>query len=288
MMTKALSCLAFLLMSTGAFAGSFGELQGAVPGTLQERIPVFEASKAAPADTKQYNFRCLAGPQTPQYVSQNCYLYTSRGQQACVNAGCSWGFGGTPMPDYSFTCMAASYTPQYIAYTCHLYKAKGQQACVNAGCAWGMGSNPLPAFHCAAGSFTPQYIASTCYLYTGRGQQPCVNAGCSWTYGARSSSKKPYNQWQMALHKIHTNEMQDDTLIAKVAKEPAIDTIVKELTEGGFKVQAMGDNSGGYLVSADVTGMDAGSEAVGLSKYYYVTEVLVSRRVYNSIFTVPD
>lgn len=278
-----------LFMSAGAFAGGFSELQEASAGLPEARLPVFEAVQ--PVKQTDYNFRCLAGPQTPQYMASMCYLYTSKGQQACVNSGCSWGFGGTPMPDYSFRCMAASYTPQYIASTCYLYTAQGQQVCVNSGCAWGMGSNPLPAFHCAAGSFTPQYIASTCYLYTGRGQQACVNSGCSWTF-SRSMNKKTNNQQNMALRKIHEKAgVKDDELIARIAKGTDLATVAKELSEGGFKVEVTGGDAAGDLARVNVAGSDTAgkaSEAVGLAKYYYVTEVQVSKLIYETLFAVPN
>ena len=138
---------AILLVAT-AFGAAYASesacetLKAAVSSdALGERMPVFETPKAAPeAGVKQYdyNFRCLAGPQTPQYIAPTCYLYTGQGQERCLSAGCNWGFGGTPLP--SFHCEAASFTPQYIAPTCYLYTGRGQQACVNAGCSWAFGT----------------------------------------------------------------------------------------------------------------------------------------------------
>ena len=143
-MKNIILCLAVSLCNTGAFAGSFNELQSAAggPGVMEERIPVFETPKASLADKQyDYNFRCIAGPSTPQYIAPTCYLYTARGQQACQSAGCNWAIGGTPLP--SFHCAAASFTPQYVAPTCYLYTGRGQQACVNAGCSWTFGAKAV-------------------------------------------------------------------------------------------------------------------------------------------------
>jgi hypothetical protein len=289
-------CLALSLLNTAAFAGSLGDLQSAGGGldSMDAKAPVCETPVADAASEKRYqdyNFRCLAGPYTPEYIKPSCYLYTAKGQQACVNAGCSWGMGDTPLPDYNYRCMAGPSTPQYVAPTCYLYTSKGQQACLSAGCNWGMGGTPLPSFHCAAASFTPQYVAPTCYLYTAQGQRACVNAGCSWTFGTKSSPEKSANQQNAALRKIALNEFQpdaDDALIAKLKREPGIEVVTKELTEAGFKVQAMNDASGYYFLSVDATGLDAMSTALGLAKYPYVTKVLVSEKIYHAIFTVPQ
>jgi len=55
-----------------------------------------------------------------------------------------------------------------------------------------------------------------------------------------------------------------------------------------FKVQAVQDGQGGYMVMADVSGQNAADQAVGLARYYYVTEVRVGQNVYNKLFAVSD
>ena len=94
------------------------------------------------------------------------------------------------------------------------------------------------------------------------------------------------NQW-LTLRKITVNTAQpdmNDTLVGMIKHGENIDKVVKELTEGGFKVQAVQDNSGGYMVLADVSGLDAADYAIGLARYYYITEVKVSQTVYNQLF----
>lgn len=94
------------------------------------------------------------------------------------------------------------------------------------------------------------------------------------------------NQWA-TLRKITVNEAQSDmenTLIGMVKHGENIDKVVKELTDAGFKAEPVQDNLGGYMVMVDVTGQDAADRAVGLARYYYVTEVKVSRKVYNQLF----
>lgn len=94
------------------------------------------------------------------------------------------------------------------------------------------------------------------------------------------------NQW-MTLRKITVNEAQPDmenTLIGMIDHGFNIDTAVKELKAAGFKAEPFQDNSGGYMVMADVTGQNAADQAVGLARYYYVNEVKVSRKVHNQLF----
>ncbi|OGR45298.1 MAG: hypothetical protein A2X35_03370 [Elusimicrobia bacterium GWA2_61_42] len=94
------------------------------------------------------------------------------------------------------------------------------------------------------------------------------------------------NQW-MTLRKITVNEAQpdmNDTLIGLIRHGENIDKVVKELNEGGFKAKALQDNSGGYMVMVDVTGLDAADYAIGLARYYYVEEVKVGRKVHNQLF----
>ncbi len=94
------------------------------------------------------------------------------------------------------------------------------------------------------------------------------------------------NQW-MTLRKIALNEAQpdmNDTLIGMVEHGQDIDKVVKELADGGFKAKAYQDNSGGYMVFVDVTGLDAADSAVGLARYYYITQVKVGQKVLNQLF----
>ena len=98
-----------------------------------------------------------------------------------------------------------------------------------------------------------------------------------------------YNQQNMALAKIKLNEAQPDmnyTLVAKLKKGLDIDAVLKELTEAGFKAKACADGGNYYFVMVDASGIDAGDAAIGLAKYYYVTEVQVGQKIYNSIFVV--
>ena len=100
-----------------------------------------------------------------------------------------------------------------------------------------------------------------------------------------------YNQQNMALRKIKVNEYQPDmegTLIGKLQKGLDIDKVVKELNDAGLKAQAMNDGLGYYFISVDVNKGDAADSAIGLAKFYYVTEVQVGQKVYNSIFTPPS
>ncbi len=94
------------------------------------------------------------------------------------------------------------------------------------------------------------------------------------------------NQW-LTLRKITVNEAQpdmDNMLVGLIKHGENIDNAVKELNANGFKAQAVQDNLGGYMVMVDVTGQDAADQAVGLARYYYVTEVKVSRKVHNQLF----
>ena len=91
----------------------------------------------------------------------------------------------------------------------------------------------------------------------------------------------------IAKRKIKVNVAQpdmNDTLIGLIQHGQDIDKVVKELTEGGFKVKSYQDNTGGYMVMADVAGLDAADYAIGLARYYYVTEVQVGQKVYNQLF----
>ena len=93
------------------------------------------------------------------------------------------------------------------------------------------------------------------------------------------------NQW-MTLRKITVNTAQpenDDALIG-IVRGMDIDKAVKELNENGFKASAYQDNTGGYMVIVDVKGQNAADLAVGLARYYYVSEVKVGQRTHNQLF----
>ncbi|HAH31651.1 MAG TPA: hypothetical protein DCL44_04990 [Elusimicrobia bacterium] len=98
-----------------------------------------------------------------------------------------------------------------------------------------------------------------------------------------------YNQQNIALAKIKVNEAQsdmNDTLVAKLKKGLDIDAVLKELNAAGFKAGAYTDGGNYYFIMVDVSGRDAGDAAIGLAKYYYVTEVQVGQKVYDSLFDV--
>jgi len=93
------------------------------------------------------------------------------------------------------------------------------------------------------------------------------------------------NQW-LTLRKITVNTAQpgnDDALIG-IVRGMDIDKAVKELNENGFKASAYQDNTGGYMVIVDVKGQNAADLAVGLARYYYVTEVQVGQRTHDQLF----
>ena len=94
------------------------------------------------------------------------------------------------------------------------------------------------------------------------------------------------NQW-MTLRKIQVNTAapeMNDKLVGLIDRAFDSYTAVRELTQAGFKVQAYQSNTGGYMIFADVTGQDAADQAVGLARYYYITEVRVGQRVYDQLF----
>ncbi|MDP2865289.1 MAG: hypothetical protein Q8O90_03505, partial [Elusimicrobiota bacterium] len=94
------------------------------------------------------------------------------------------------------------------------------------------------------------------------------------------------SQWN-TLKKITVNTAQpdmNDTLIGMVKRAQDIDKAVKELNENGFKASAAQDNLGGYMVIVDVKSLDAADYAVGLARYYFITEVKVGRKVYDRLF----
>lgn len=94
------------------------------------------------------------------------------------------------------------------------------------------------------------------------------------------------NQWQ-TLRKIKLNTAKpdmNDSLIGLIEHGQDAYAATRELYQAGFKVKSYQDNSGGYMVFADVTGQDAADQAVGLARYYYITEVKVGRKVYDQLF----
>ncbi|MDD5209711.1 MAG: hypothetical protein PHV36_10020 [Elusimicrobiales bacterium] len=111
-------------------------------------------------------------------------------------------------------------------------------------------------------------------------------AGLSLPSVTAPTPKTPgHNQWN-TLKKITVNEAQpdmNDTLIG-IVRGMDIDKAVKELNDNGFKASALQDNNGGYMVMVDVKGLDAADLAVGLARYYYITEVKVGQKVHNQLF----
>jgi len=102
------------------------------------------------------------------------------------------------------------------------------------------------------------------------------------------SIESKYNQQNIALRKIKINEIQpdmDNSVILKLEKGD-IDFYIKDLQKDGFKATAYTDGSGFYFIMVDLTEKNVASEAIGLAKYYYVKEVLVSKKTYNEIFNV--
>jgi hypothetical protein len=101
------------------------------------------------------------------------------------------------------------------------------------------------------------------------------------------AAQRTNNQQGAALAKIKLNPYEpglNDALIATL--QPGLDVyaVVRELYLAGFKAQAYGDNHGYYYIGVDVAGVDAADQAIGLAKYYYVTQVFVGRKVYDAIF----
>lgn len=117
--------------------------------------------------------------------------------------------------------------------------------------------------------------------------QVLTSAGLALPAIAVPSPEAPKaNQW-MTLRKIKVNEAQpdiNDTLIGIVARGENIDKVVKELNEGGLKAKSYQDDNGDYLVMVDVKGLDAADYAIGLARYYYITEVKVGQKVHNQLF----
>ena len=115
-----------------------------------------------------------------------------------------------------------------------------------------------------------------------------TDAGLSTADVKIPSPQAPKSNFWMTLRKVSLNEAQpdmNDTLVG-IVRGADIDKAVKELNDNGFKASAFQDNNGGYMVMVDVTGLNAADYAVGLARYYYITEVKVSRKVYNQLFSV--
>ena len=126
-------------------------------------------------------------------------------------------------------------------------------------------------------------------LSTSAGESQVLNsAGLSLPAIELPSPEAPKNNQWLTLRKITVNEAQpgmNDTLIGIVAPGQDIGQVIKELNEGGLKAKALQDNNGGYRVIVDVKGLDAADYAVGLARYYYITEVKVGQKVHNQIFS---
>ncbi|MCX5797934.1 MAG: hypothetical protein NTY77_20780 [Elusimicrobia bacterium] len=103
----------------------------------------------------------------------------------------------------------------------------------------------------------------------------------------RAQLARTNNQQNMALAKIKLNpyhQDMNDTLIATL--QPGLDVyaVVRELYLAGFKAQSYSDDHGYYYIAVDVAGVDAADSAIGLAKYYYVTQVFVGKKVYDALF----
>ncbi|MCX5788339.1 MAG: hypothetical protein NTX64_07540, partial [Elusimicrobia bacterium] len=93
---------------------------------------------------------------------------------------------------------------------------------------------------------------------------------------------KRNNQQNMALQKMRLNPRPnaDDVLIANIEKGTDMYAAVRELYQAGFKVQPQSGN----VIAVDVAGLDGADLALGLAKYYYVTEVFVGKKVWDALF----
>lgn len=101
------------------------------------------------------------------------------------------------------------------------------------------------------------------------------------------SPEAPKSNMWLTLRKIQVNTAapdMNDKLVGLLDKSFDSYTAVRELTQAGFKVQAYQSNTGGYMIFADVTGQDAADWAIGLARYYYITEVRVGQKVYDQLF----
>jgi hypothetical protein len=100
------------------------------------------------------------------------------------------------------------------------------------------------------------------------------------------SVESKYNQQNIALSKIKINEIDpdmDNSVILKLQKGD-INFYLNDLKKDGFDAQGYPDGSGFYFIMVNPEGRNVASEALGLAKYYYVKEVLVSRKTYNELF----
>lgn len=91
------------------------------------------------------------------------------------------------------------------------------------------------------------------------------------------------NQW-LTLRKIQVNSAapgMNDTLVGIVQPGQDMYAAVRELYMAGFKVTPYQDGDRLYV---DVKGQDAADMAVGLARYYYITEVRVGQKVYDQLF----
>lgn len=97
-----------------------------------------------------------------------------------------------------------------------------------------------------------------------------------------------YNQQNIALAKIKVNEIdpQSNESALLILKNGDIDFYVKDLRKDGFKVEPYQDAHDFYFIIADFEGKDVASQALGLAKYYYVSEVRVGKKIYDELFSV--
>ncbi|MBI5745142.1 MAG: hypothetical protein HY952_11405 [Elusimicrobia bacterium] len=131
-------------------------------------------------------------------------------------------------------------------------------------------------------------LSVSCALSAGAAENSAISsAGLSLSGVEIPAAGAPKNNQWMTLRKIKLNEAQsdmNDTLVGMVQHGQNIDNVVKELNANGFKAKPFQDNLGGYMVMVDVAGLDAADYAIGLARYYYITEVKVGEKVFNTLF----
>ncbi|MDA8130622.1 MAG: hypothetical protein M0011_03850 [Elusimicrobia bacterium] len=100
------------------------------------------------------------------------------------------------------------------------------------------------------------------------------------------SEKKLNNQQNMALRKIKTGDMADDKIKVVISWDiddnQFIDIVFADLTKAGYKFKTV-HGTLPWTVIVDAAGMDAADTALGLAKYYYVTDVVVAKPVYDAL-----
>lgn len=111
----------------------------------------------------------------------------------------------------------------------------------------------------------------------------------SYSVPAATFSYEKYNQQNTALRKIKINNYQPDmdNTVILILDGTDIDFIINDLRKDGFDVNAYTDGHGYYFIAVDFSGNDEyyiADSSVGLAKYYYVKEVLVSKKIFDEIF----